>query len=190
MLTWDQCDLNWNMWLNGFLKKSCACKSLQKLKSFREREGWVRRVLLWTGIVPLTLFTEMTEKRMNFVADGMGNGIWGSKVISRKQSERWRPHGMATPCVEARDRKWNREEGRQMSVRLTCRISDHSSENPLKTHLRVISAWREWAINESISSYLRHGVYLCAPNGAPQPLTFTITREAPELNARVLNTGV
>lgn len=92
MLTWDQCDLNWNMWLNGFLKNSCACKSLQKLKSFREREGWVRRVLLWTGIVPLTLFTEMTEKRMNFVADGMGNGIWGNKVISRKQSERWRPH--------------------------------------------------------------------------------------------------
>lgn len=32
-------------------------------------------MLLWTGIVPLTLFTEMTEKRMNFAADGMGSGI-------------------------------------------------------------------------------------------------------------------
>ena len=33
MLTWDQWDLNWNVWLNGVLKMSHASKSLQKLQS-------------------------------------------------------------------------------------------------------------------------------------------------------------
>lgn len=143
MLTWDQCDLNWNMWLNGFLKKSCACKSLQKLKSFREREGWGRRMLLLTGIMPLTLFTEMTEKRMNFVADGMGSGIWGIKVIFGKQPERWRPGHLSfirDGNSVGRSKGQKVKQGRRSTHECApdCQNSDHSSENPLKTRLGVI----------------------------------------------------
>lgn len=92
MLTWDQWDLNWNVWLNGFLKMSYASKSLRKLKSPPGKVvGRRGGVLIWMSIVCLTLFTEITEKRMNLYC--WWNGKWDlgkHSILQDSASERRR----------------------------------------------------------------------------------------------------
>lgn len=106
MLTWDQWDLNWNVWLNGFLKMSCASKSLQNLES---PSGKGKGNSHMDGIVHLGLFTEITQRRMDLCC--WWNGKWDlrKQVFSRKQ--RLRGEGFWISLLLEMATPWSRGEG-------------------------------------------------------------------------------
>lgn len=80
LLTWDQWDLNWNVCLNGFLKRS-APLSLQNLRLPLEKE---KEVLMWFFICLCAFFLERMRKRMESCCWQDGHEIWGSSVLQRR----------------------------------------------------------------------------------------------------------
>lgn len=126
MLTWDQWDLNWNVWLNGFLKMSCASKSLQNLES---PSGKGKGNSHMDGIVHLSLFTEITQRRMDLCC--WWNGKWDlrKQVFSRKQ--RLRGNGFwISPLLEiATHGAGVRDEGREARKEgVPCKGTTHRAQ--------------------------------------------------------------
>ena len=78
------------MWLNGFLKKSWASKSLQKLQSTSGKASCGGRgVLTWMAVVHLIFFTEVTERGMSVCCRWTGKwDLRKQDVLQKAESER------------------------------------------------------------------------------------------------------